>query len=88
MVGDEAAITAFISGAPDARHAEQRVTPVPGEHSPRRRAKVKISVDIDPDLLERVDKAARASGISRNAVLALGAGRVVEEFDTGRGHKS
>ncbi|KIX70273.1 CopG family transcriptional regulator [Burkholderia pseudomallei] len=47
-----------------------------------------MSVDIDPDLLERVDKAARASGISRNAVLALGAGRVVEEFDTGRGHKS
>ncbi|ALX45767.1 CopG family transcriptional regulator [Burkholderia sp. MSMB617WGS] len=35
-------------------------------------------MDIDAELLERVDRAAHAMGISRNAVLALGASRFVD----------
>ncbi|CAH38522.1 CopG family transcriptional regulator [Burkholderia pseudomallei] len=46
---------------------------------PRRPRKKKISMDIDAELLERVDRAAHAMGISRNAVLALGASRFVDE---------
>ncbi|EXJ01767.1 ribbon-helix-helix protein, CopG family [Burkholderia pseudomallei] len=78
---DEAAISAFISGAPDARPAtppDVAVEP-PSAVAQRRPRKRKISVDIDAELLERVDRAAQAMGISRNAVLALGASRFVGE---------
>jgi len=75
---DHAAVDAFIAGAPDAR-AE---TPAaPSARPAARRPKVKISFDIDPGLLERVDRIANASGISRNAALALGAARITEEFE-------
>ncbi|WP_310711809.1 hypothetical protein [Burkholderia multivorans] len=47
-----AAIGAFIAGAPDAR-AETPVTP--SDRPVARRPKVKISMDIDPDLLARLD---------------------------------
>ncbi|WP_412525905.1 ribbon-helix-helix protein, CopG family [Burkholderia lata] len=76
---DDAAIGAFIAGAPDAR-AE---TPaVPSEKPAARRSKVKISIDIDPDLLARVDQVAKASGVSRNAALALGAARLIDDFES------
>ncbi|MBM5589073.1 ribbon-helix-helix protein, CopG family [Burkholderia pseudomallei] len=51
----------------------------PSAVAQRRPRKRKISVDIDAELLERVDRAAQAMGISRNAVLALGASRFVGE---------
>jgi hypothetical protein len=70
---NEVAIGAFISGAPDAA--------APAAQTPARRTKKKISVDIDPALLERIDRAAWAAGISRNAALALGAARIVEELE-------
>ncbi|ABC35670.1 MULTISPECIES: hypothetical protein [pseudomallei group] len=77
----EAAIAAFISGAPDARPAAPPVVTVEPQSptAPRRPRKKKISMDIDAELLERVDRAAHAMGISRNAVLALGASRFVDE---------
>ncbi|NOK40852.1 CopG family transcriptional regulator [Burkholderia thailandensis] len=40
-----------------------------------------MSLGIDPELLVRVDAAARASGISRNAALALGALHFIREFE-------
>ncbi|KVT43093.1 hypothetical protein [Burkholderia ubonensis] len=74
---DNAAIGAFIAGAPDARAAQ----PAPaGDQQPARRQKVKISFDIDPDLLARVDQVAKASGVSRNAALALGASWLIDDF--------
>ncbi|AOJ53883.1 ribbon-helix-helix protein, CopG family [Burkholderia thailandensis] len=77
---DEAAISAFISGAPDARPATPPDVAVELTSPTQRRSrKKKISVDIDAELLERVDRAAQAMGISRNAVLALGASRFVDE---------
>ncbi|HDR9201004.1 TPA: CopG family transcriptional regulator [Burkholderia vietnamiensis] len=39
-------------------------------------------MDIDPDLLARVDQVARASGVSRNAALALGGSRLIDEFES------
>ncbi|RQZ52358.1 CopG family transcriptional regulator [Burkholderia sp. Bp9099] len=41
--------------------------------------KRKISIDIDPSLLQRLDDFARASGISRNAALAMAAARLLNE---------
>lgn len=73
-----AAIGAFIAGAPDAR-AESPVTP--SGRPAARRPKVKISIDIDPDLLARLDQVAQASGVSRNAALALGASWLIDDFE-------
>ncbi|MCA8482571.1 ribbon-helix-helix protein, CopG family [Burkholderia multivorans] len=42
---------------------------------------MKISIDIDPDLLARLDQVAQASGVSRNAALALGASWLIDEFE-------
>ncbi|KVE97582.1 CopG family transcriptional regulator [Burkholderia vietnamiensis] len=39
-------------------------------------------MDIDPDLLARVDQIAKASGVSRNAALALGASRLIDDFES------
>jgi len=83
-VRDDAAIDAFIAGAPDAR-AETPATP--SDKPAARRPKVKISIDIDPDLLARVDQVARASGVSRNAALALGASRLIDEFESRTAHR-
>lgn len=66
------AIDTFIQGAPDARPGAASSNRA-SSASRQRQVKRKISVDIDPDLLARVDEAARASGISRNAALAIGA---------------
>lgn len=74
---DDAAIGAFIAGAPDAR-AETPATP--SGKPATRRPKIKISIDIDPDLLARVDQVAKASGVSRNAALALGASWLIDDF--------
>jgi len=75
---DNAAIGAFIAGAPDARIDQ----PAPAkDQQPARRQKVKISFDIDPDLLTRVDQVAKASGVSRNAALALGASWLIDDFE-------
>lgn len=75
---NEAAIGAFISAAPD---AAAHYVSTGAEPSLARPAKRKISLDIDPTLLERIDRAARAAGISRNAVLALGAARILEDWE-------
>ncbi|SDR19384.1 Ribbon-helix-helix protein, copG family [Burkholderia orbicola] len=75
---DDAAIGAFIAGAPDAR-VETPATP--SDKPAARRPKVKISIDIDPDLLARVDQVAKASGVSRNAALALGASWLIDDFE-------
>ncbi|HDR9511881.1 CopG family transcriptional regulator [Burkholderia cepacia] len=40
-----------------------------------------MSFDIDPDLLARVDQVAKASGVSRNAALALGASWLIDDFE-------
>ncbi|WP_244111858.1 ribbon-helix-helix protein, CopG family [Burkholderia diffusa] len=77
------AIDTFIQGAPDARSASasgDRTGSVPGG----RQVKRKISVDIDPDLLARLDEAARATGISRNAALAIGAASFLSETESRR----
>ncbi|MCA8156192.1 MULTISPECIES: ribbon-helix-helix protein, CopG family [Burkholderia cepacia complex] len=76
---DNAAIGAFIAGAPDAR-TETPATP--SGNPAARRSKVKISIDIDPDLLARVDQVAKASGVSRNAALALGASWLIDDFES------
>ncbi|WP_257812786.1 hypothetical protein [Burkholderia glumae] len=82
---DNAAIGAFIAGAPDARVER----PAPASESPAaRRQKVKISFDIDPDLLARVDQVAKASGISRNAALALGASWLIDDFEARSSRRS
>lgn len=78
-----AAIDQFIGGAPDARSVAASGDRV-GSSSGARQVKRKISVDIDPELLARVDAAARVSGISRNAALAIGAAQFVSEVE-GRG---
>lgn len=68
------AIDSFIHGAPDARPPTLGVNcTVP------RQMKRKISIDIDPSLLQRLDDFARASGISRNAALAMAAARLLNE---------
>ena len=79
------AIDAFIQGAPDAQPAAV-CSDRPGTASGARQVKRKISVDIDPELLARVDDAARELGISRNAALAVGAAQFVNELE-GRGDK-
>lgn len=77
-VRDDAAIGAFIAGAPDAR-ADTPATP--SNKPAARRPKVKISIDIDPELLARVDQVAKATGVSRNAALALGASWLIDDFE-------
>lgn len=82
---DSAAIGAFIAGAPDARTEP----PAPASDAPpARRTKVKISIDIDPDLLARVDQVAKASGVSRNAALALGASWLIDDFEARSSRRS
>lgn len=75
---DDAAIGAFIAGAPDAR---AETLAIPSDKPAARRPKVKISIDIDPDLLARVDQVAKASGVSRNAAIALGASWLIDDFE-------
>jgi hypothetical protein len=75
---DSAAIGAFIAGAPDAR---PEMPATPSDKPLVRRPKVKISIDIDPDLLARVDQVAKASGVSRNAAIALGASWLIDDFE-------
>lgn len=75
-----AAIDQFIGSAPDAAASEPSDQVGPAR-APGRRKKVTISLGIDPELLVRVDAAARASGISRNAALALGALHFIREFE-------
>ena len=75
---NDSAISAFISGAPDA-HAD--VPRLAADKPVGRKPKRKISVDINPDLLARIDRAANASGISRNGVLAFAAARFIDDFE-------
>ncbi|WP_230949495.1 ribbon-helix-helix protein, CopG family [Burkholderia stagnalis] len=49
---------------------------------------MKISIDIDPDLLARVDQVAKASGVSRNAALALGASWLIDDFEARSSRRS
>lgn len=67
-VADNAAVDAFISGAPDASTAQ----------ATRREVKKLISLKIAPTLLERVDQLAAELGQSRAAVINLAIHRAVE----------
>lgn len=60
----EAAITAFIAGAPDAPAAQ--AVPVPA-----RPAKVMINVQMPADLLAKVDEAAAALSLTRSGFIKL-----------------
>ena len=68
ILADEAAVDAFIGGAPDA----------PKPRGVRRVNKQQISLTIAPALLEKVDKLAAELGQSRAAVINMAIYRAVE----------
>lgn len=59
---DKDAADSFISGAPDSQTSQDDVV------KEKRRA---ISITVDPDLLDRLDAAAKQRGITRSAAFAV-----------------
>lgn len=70
-------IEAFIQGAPDGGAPAAKVQAPAPVLKRKASRKEPISLTIDPDLLDEIDRAAAGLGISRAAAFALAASRFV-----------
>lgn len=71
----EKAVMAYIQGAPDAAAS----TSDEYEKGVKKGNRRQVTITMAPDLLRRVDEAAKRSGMSRNAVISMATHRMLEE---------